>query len=180
MKRHITGFLTFLIISSTTVTAFYFVRTLARELDSDWVPPIETLTCEQAATGNAAVITFAQYDSESEELTVRMRMTETRTLLDADKLYSSIVLTDGTTVHKFAFRSVHPVDSRISRREVEVRYSLSLPQPFGSTKTRNYLVAGHVAATNYNLHDLRPSQFGGAMPVVYVHQASAPRSPQTQ
>jgi hypothetical protein len=169
MKRHISGILVFLIISSTTITAFYFVRILARELEPGSVPPLETVTCDQASSGNAAVITFAQYDSQIEQLTVRMRMPETRELLEADKLYSSIVVTDGTSPHQFAFRSVHPVGSRISRREVEVRYSLRLPQPGGIAKTSNFLVAGQFATTNSHLNALRPPGFGGAMPVVYVH-----------
>ena len=167
MKRHISGILVFLIISSTTIMAFYFVRTLARELDTDSVPPIEAAS--PGSSGNAAVITFAQYDSKNELLTVRMRMPETRELLAADKLYSSIVVTDGTSPHKFAFRSVLPIGGRISQREVEVRYNLRLPQPGDSAETKNFLVAGHVGTIGPDLNALNPSQLGGAMPVVYVH-----------
>jgi len=174
MKRHISGILVFLIISSTTIMAFYFVRILARELDTDLVPPIETVN-SGGFSGNAAVITFAQYDSKIEQLTVRMRMPETRELLAADKLYSSIVITDGSSPHKFAFRSVLPIGARISQREVEVRYNLRLPQPGDSAETRNFLVAGHVGTIGPDLNALNPSQLGGAMPVVYVHQNSAPR-----
>ena len=176
MKRHISGILVFLIISSTTITAFYFVRALARELDTDLVPPIDTVNSGRSS-GNAAVITFAQYDSNIEQLTVRMRMPETRELLAADKLYSSIVITDGTSPHKFAFRSVLPIGARISQREVEVRYNLRLPQAGDSAETRNFLVAGHVGTIGPDLNALHPSQLGGAMPVVYVHQNSAPRQP---
>jgi len=178
MKRHISGILVFLIISSTTITAFYFVRTLARELDTDLVPPIDTVNSGRSS-GNAAVITFAQYDSNIEQLTVRMRMPETRELLEADKLYSSIVITDGTSPHRFAFRSVLPIGARISQREVEVRYNLRLPQPGGPAETENFLVAGHVGTIGPDLNALNPSQLGGAMPVVYVHQNSAPRQPRT-
>ena len=178
MKRHISGFIAFLIISSTTITAFYFVRTLTRELDTDLVPPIDTVNSGRFS-GNAAVITFAQYDSNIEQLTVRMRMPETRELLEADKLYSSIVITDGTSPHKFAFRSVLPIGARISQREVEVRYNLRLPQPGGPDETKNFLVAGHVGTIGPDLNVLQPSQLGGAMPVVYVHQERAPRPRKT-
>ena len=177
MKRHISGILVFLIISSTTIMAFYFVRTLARELDTDSVPPIEA--ANPGSSGNAAVITFAQYDSKNELLTVRMRMPETRELLAADKLYSSIVITDGTSPHKFAFRSVLPIGARISQREVEVRYNLRLPQAGGLAETKNFLVAGHVGTIGPDPNALHPSQLGGAMPVVYVHQERAPRPRKT-
>ena len=170
MKRHITGILAFLFVLAVSIGITIFARSLAGSVDDSSVPPPENIEATRNNSAISGVVSFVQYDSTAETLTVRMKIPSDRVPTSPSNVQVVIRISDEGSENKFEVRRVVSTElGSVSNGELDIRFRQKLPRSNAAASQRNFVASGRLETGNPNVDAFRISDFGPPTSIVFAH-----------
>jgi len=173
MKRHLPGFLVFVLIISVSIAVYAVGRSLARSFDATALPPVgvEEPHASSPSKPLSYVAEFVQYDQETRRLTARLQV-------DRDSLEgrSSLGLIVAIVTYDRSFQRyrVETVGRVLpgSGEKATVLVELSVHSTVVLNRSQNYYASFGIASEGVRFD--RPD-LGSDSPIVFVHDKTLTR-----